>query len=93
MPDIIDVDTGSIITGDYTIGAMGERVLDLVLAVEVISLRTRSTLLWLKSLLVDALPNPACTKLSAFVNCETFFRFHTPLVMRKSCRALGNDRC
>ena len=33
MPDIIDIDTGSIITGDSTIGAMRERVLDLVIAV------------------------------------------------------------
>jgi len=33
MPDIIDIDTGSIISGESTIEQMGERVLDLVIAV------------------------------------------------------------
>jgi len=33
MPDIIDIDTGSIISGESTIKQMGERVLDLVIAV------------------------------------------------------------
>ena len=33
MPDIIDIDTGSIVSGEATIEEMGERVLDLVVRV------------------------------------------------------------
>jgi altronate hydrolase len=44
MPDIIDIDTGSIITGDSTIEAMGERVLDLVIAVANGEFRTKAEL-------------------------------------------------
>jgi altronate hydrolase len=33
MPDIIDIDTGAIITGESTIEEMGERILDLVVRV------------------------------------------------------------
>jgi hypothetical protein len=56
--------------------------------INVVSLLTDSALL-----LVDALPNPACTKLSAFAKCETFFRFQTLLPMKKVSRAMGIDRC
>jgi altronate hydrolase len=33
MPDIIDIDTGSIVSGESTIEAMGEKVLELVVEV------------------------------------------------------------
>ena len=42
MPDIIDIDTGSIISGDSTIEQMGERVLDLVISVASGETRTKA---------------------------------------------------
>jgi len=44
MPDIIDLDAGSIISGASTIEAMGERVLDCVLQVASGELRTKAEL-------------------------------------------------
>jgi len=44
MPDIIDIDTGSIISGETTIKQMGERVLDLVIAVASGETRTKAEL-------------------------------------------------
>ena len=42
MSDIIDIDTGSIITGESTIDQMGERVLDLVISVASGETRTKA---------------------------------------------------
>lgn len=44
MPDIIDIDTGSIVSGESTIEQMGERVLDLVIAVASGETRTKAEL-------------------------------------------------
>jgi len=44
MPDIIDIDTGSIISGESTIEQMGERVLDLVISVASGETRTKAEL-------------------------------------------------
>jgi altronate hydrolase len=44
MPDIIDIDTGSIISGESTIEQMGERVLDLVIAVASGEVHTKAEL-------------------------------------------------
>jgi len=44
MPDIIDIDTGSIISGESTIEQIGERVLDLVIAVASGETRTKAEL-------------------------------------------------
>lgn len=44
MPDIIDIDTGSIISGDSSIEQMGERVLDLVISVASGETRTKAEL-------------------------------------------------
>ncbi len=45
MPDIIDVDTGGIISGDKTISQMGEAILDHVVKVASGELRTKAELL------------------------------------------------
>lgn len=42
MPDIIDIDTGPIISGDVTIEQMGERVLDLVIKVASGEMKTKA---------------------------------------------------
>jgi altronate hydrolase len=44
MPDIIDIDTGPIISGEKSIQQMGERVLDLVIAVASGETRTKAEL-------------------------------------------------
>jgi altronate hydrolase len=44
MPDIIDIDTGSIISGESSIEQMGERVLDLVISVANGETRTQAEL-------------------------------------------------
>jgi altronate hydrolase len=44
MPDITDIDTGSIISGECSIEQMGERVLDLVIAVASGENRTKAEL-------------------------------------------------
>ena len=44
MPDIIDIDTGSIISGDSSIEQMGERILDLVISVANGETRTEAEL-------------------------------------------------
>ena len=44
MPDIIDLDAGSIISGASTIQQMGERILDCVVQVASGELRTRAEL-------------------------------------------------
>lgn len=45
MPDIIDVDTGGIISGESTIEQMGEKILELVLEVASGEVRTKAELL------------------------------------------------
>lgn len=45
MPDIIDVNTGTIISGEKTIAAMGEEILDFVIKVASGELRTKAELL------------------------------------------------
>ena len=45
MPDIIDVDTGSIISGESTIEQTGEKILDVVLKVASGEVRTKAELL------------------------------------------------
>jgi len=45
MPDIIDIDTGSIISGESTIEQMGERILECVIQVASGELRTKAELL------------------------------------------------
>ena len=45
MPDIIDIDTGSIISGESTIEQMGERILERVIQVASGELRTKAELL------------------------------------------------
>jgi altronate hydrolase len=45
MPDIIDIDTGGIISGDTTIEQMGEHILDRVIQVASGELRTKAELL------------------------------------------------
>jgi len=42
MPDIIDIDTGAIISGEATIREMGERILDLVIQVASGEVRTKA---------------------------------------------------
>lgn len=42
MPDIIDIDTGPVISGDLSINQMGEQVLDLVIRVASGEVRTRA---------------------------------------------------
>ena len=42
MPDIIDIDTGAIISGETTITEMGERILDLVIQVASGEVRTKA---------------------------------------------------
>jgi altronate hydrolase len=44
MPDIIDVDAGPVISGDYTIEQMGEQILELVIQVANGEVRTRAEL-------------------------------------------------
>ena len=44
MPDIIDIDTGSIVSGESSIDQMGERVLDLVISVASGETRTKAEL-------------------------------------------------
>jgi altronate hydrolase len=45
MPDIIDIDTGSVITGEHTIEQMGETILQRVIQVASREVRTKSELL------------------------------------------------
>jgi altronate hydrolase len=44
MPDIIDIDTGAIISGDATIEQMGEQILELVIQVASGEVRTKAEL-------------------------------------------------
>jgi altronate hydrolase len=44
MPDIIDIDTGAIISGETSIQQMGEKVLELVIAVASGETRTKAEL-------------------------------------------------
>jgi altronate hydrolase len=44
MPDIIDIDTGPVISGDLSIQQMGERVLDLVIKVASGEIKTKAEL-------------------------------------------------
>jgi altronate hydrolase len=44
MPDIIDIDTGPVISGDVSIQQMGERVLDLVIKVASGEIKTKAEL-------------------------------------------------
>jgi altronate hydrolase len=45
MPDIIDIDTGGIISGEITIEQMGDRIVDRVIQVASGEVRTKAELL------------------------------------------------
>jgi altronate hydrolase len=45
MPDIIDIDTGSVVTGDHTIEEMGEKILQQVIQIASGEVSTKAELL------------------------------------------------